>query len=188
MHSSKIKKLKKDLLEHWKLIREVEAPVLNLKDFQMKMGLAEFVLTLEFIDFKDMKKLFQLLGTRQINKALKPPLGSSNSKLLNSLQVTNIMNTLPEVYQNYDWKLLYRLSDDGVSMNTFMKCMKGSLDTIIVFEDASGYKFGGFQCEEWHLSKDFYGSGQNYVFTFRDGNKIKMFPASSENLMYQFSN
>jgi len=33
MHSSKIKKLKKDLLEHWKLIREVEAPVLNLKDF-----------------------------------------------------------------------------------------------------------------------------------------------------------
>jgi hypothetical protein len=69
------------------------------------------------------------------------------------------MQGLPEVTRNYNWKLLYRLSDDGVSMNTFMKNMKGSLDTIVVFEDADGFKFGGFQCEEWHVSKDFYGTG-----------------------------
>jgi hypothetical protein len=51
---------------------------------------------------------------------------------------------MPEVYKTYNWKLLYRLSDDGVSMNTFMKNTKGFLDTFLVIEDSNGYKFGGF--------------------------------------------
>jgi len=53
-------------------------------------------------------------------------------------------------------------------MNTFLKNLDGHADTIIILEDEAGYKFGGFCNEEWKPSKEFFGNGENFVFTFKD--------------------
>ena len=84
------------------------------------------------------------------------------------------------------WKLLYRLSDHGVSMNTFIQRLQGEETTLMIVEEKTGYKFGGFCTEEWFFSKQFYGTGENFVFTLRDRDDCEMWYASGDNSMYQF--
>lgn len=69
-------------------------------------------------------------------------------------------------------------------MNTFLKNLDGYADTIIVLEDEAGYKFGGVCNEEWTPSKEFFGNGENFVFTFKDSDQIKAFKATNDNSMY----
>lgn len=72
-------------------------------------------------------------------------------------------------------------------MNTFLKNIAGFSDTIMIFEDEAGYKFGAVSCEEWSPSKEFFGNGENFVFTFKAIDKISTFVASNDNSMYQFT-
>lgn len=106
------------------------------------------------------------------------------SKLLNDVQISNLCGQLNKMDRTLNWKLLYRLSDHGVSMNTFLKNIAGFSDTIMVFEDEAGYKFGAVCCEEWSPSKEFFGNGENFVFTFKAIDKISTFRASNDNSMY----
>jgi hypothetical protein len=69
-------------------------------------------------------------------------------------------------------------------MMTFLKNIDGATDTVMVFEDESGYKFGGVCYEEWSVSKDFFGNGENFVYTFKDGDDILAFKSTNENTMY----
>lgn len=45
--------------------------------------------------------------------------------------------------------LVYRISDHGISMNTFLTKCKGEDITLIIMEDKDGYKFGGFCFDYW---------------------------------------
>ena len=76
------------------------------------------------------------------------------------------------------------MSEDGVSMNTFMNNMRFEDYTLILFEDSNGWKFGGLCLEEWRPSKSFYGSGENFVFTFRGGDSCEIFRSSGNNQMF----
>ena len=44
----------------------------------------------------------------------------TDSKLLNAIQISNLTEHL-HFYRSCKWVLLYRLSEHGVSMNTFLK-------------------------------------------------------------------
>ena len=112
------------------------------------------------------------------------PKKSQPSKILNDFQISNLVSVFPSRCRSYGWNLLYRLSDHGVSMNTFMKMVDGYSDTVIIFEDEHGYKFGGFCCEEWMIQKHFFGNGENFVFTFQNEDSIKHFPATNNTQMY----
>ena len=48
------------------------------------------------------------------------------------------------MHRNMKWVLLYRLSEHGVSMNTFLKRCKMYDDTLMIVVDSKGHKFGGF--------------------------------------------
>ena len=82
------------------------------------------------------------------------------------------------------WVLLYRLSDHGVSMNTFIKRLQGNDNTLLIMEDKKGFKFGGFCSEEWIISSSFFGTGESWMFTFRKGDKPEVWQASGDNDMY----
>ena len=56
----------------------------------------------------------------------------------------------------------------GVSMITFMKLVRGEDVTMVVCEDEQGHKFGALNFEEWQHRKQFYGTGESFVFTFHD--------------------
>ena len=93
------------------------------------------------------------------------PEKTCDSKLLNDFQISNIAEHIG-MYRNMKWTLLYRLSDHGVSMNTFTSRLQGFETTLVIIEDTRRYKFGGFCTEEWVFSSGFYGTGENFVFSF----------------------
>ena len=62
--------------------------------------------------------------------------------------------------------------------------MQGSDATLMIIEDKNRNKFGGFCTEEWIFSKQFFGTGENFVFTFRDKDACEMWHASGDNEMY----
>jgi hypothetical protein len=76
---------------------------------------------------------------------------SHKSKLLNEMQISNLTAVLPSFNKQLSWKLLYRLSDHGVSMNTMMNRLNNEQETLLIYEDEVGYKFGSFCTENWHF-------------------------------------
>jgi hypothetical protein len=84
------------------------------------------------------------------------------------------------------WKLLYRRSDNGISMITFMEKIKREETTLILCVDEAGYKFGTLQFEDWLPRKKFYGSGESFVFTFKTGDDVKVYNGTGKNSMYQY--
>ena len=70
------------------------------------------------------------------------PEKSQDSKLLNDLQISNVAQHMG-MQRNMRWKLLYRLSEHGVSVNTFIQRLSGEETTLLIVEDQYGHKFGG---------------------------------------------
>ena len=98
----------------------------------------------------------------------------TDSKLLNAIQISNLTEHL-HFYRSCKWVLLYRLSEHGVSMNTFLKRLQMQETTLIVIEDRKGHKFGGLAAEEWETRTDFYGNGESFVYTFKDQDSIEIY-------------
>lgn len=69
-------------------------------------------------------------------------------------------------------------------MNTFIQKIAGSETTLLILEDKNGYKFGGFCTEEWHIGRQFYGTGENFVYTFKKTDQCEMWLATGDNEMY----
>jgi hypothetical protein len=65
-----------------------------------------------------------------------------------------------------EWVLLFSINRDGVSMQTFYSKVKGRDNTMLLFKDNNDRVFGGYCNEEWHDSRKFYGTGENFVFYF----------------------
>ena len=75
------------------------------------------------------------------------------------------------MFKTCDWTLLYSLNTDGVSMGTFYERCRSWKITLIVIRDKGGFIFGAFCTEKWVKSTKFYGTGETFLFTFRDENK-----------------
>jgi hypothetical protein len=73
------------------------------------------------------------------------------------------------------------MSTNGISMNTFLNKVSGQDATIFLIEDSNGYKFGGFNLEPWRCGTKFYGSGESFVFTFKDKDDIKAYYSTGMN-------
>ena len=94
---------------------------------------------------------------------------------------------MPGLYKIAHWKLLYRMSLHGVSMNTFYNKVSGEGASLVIMEDERGYKFGCMVHENWERSNNFYGSSETMVYTFKDGLSVKYWEATGRNDMFQFS-
>ena len=90
------------------------------------------------------------------------------SKILNDFQFSNLAGKMTSLYRGLNWQLIYRMSDSGISMNTFLNACQSFDTTVTVIEDANGYKFGGFNLEPWRVGSKFYGCGESFVYTFKD--------------------
>jgi len=54
-----------------------------------------------------------------------------------------------------------------------------------VIKDRVGYIFGAFCAEEWKNSNVFFGNGDAFVFTFRNGDDLEIYPATGMDTQYQ---
>lgn len=74
-----------------------------------------------------------------------------------------------------NWELLYSMNKDGCSVGTLYDRCKNNKTTLLVVQDSKGWIFGGFCNETWHPSNKFYGTGENFLFTFKDGIKPEIY-------------
>jgi len=61
------------------------------------------------------------------------------------------------------------LDQDGPSLKTFFSRAKDYPWTLLVIKDDHNYTFGAFCLEAWHSSNGFFGSGHNFLYSFKDG-------------------
>lgn len=94
---------------------------------------------------------------------------------------------MPGLYKIARWNLLYRMSEHGVSMNTFYSRLGSCPASIVIMEDENKHKFGAMVHDCWDRDNSFYGTSETFVFTFRDGNSVQFWEATGKNDMYQFS-
>ena len=91
---------------------------------------------------------------------------------------------LPGAIRLSKWSLLYTPSKNGYSHLTFFDKLDGNVETLLVIKDTRGYVFGAFMTEEWRMTSSFYGDGYSFVFTFRDGDDLELYPATGDNDNY----
>ena len=69
-------------------------------------------------------------------------------------------------------------------MITFMEKIKREETTLILCVDEGGYKFGSLQFYDWMPRKLFFGTGESFVFTFKDTEDVTVYYGTGKNSMY----
>lgn len=96
------------------------------------------------------------------------PHKSEKSEILNDIMISGLVEALPSMIKMADWQLVYSLNRDGISMLTFFDKCKHHPNTFLVVQDFQGKVFGGYCNEAWKIASSFYGTGENFLFTFKD--------------------
>jgi hypothetical protein len=58
---------------------------------------------------------------------------------------------LPPLIKMREWKLLFSISKDGVSMQTFFNNTKSRDNTLLLIKDQHDKVFGAHCCEAWKI-------------------------------------
>lgn len=109
------------------------------------------------------------------------------SDALKPEQVAPLEAALPEDLQGFDWPLLYSLSRDGPSFETFYECVKGQASTLIVVNTAGGECFGAYASEVWKSSEQYYGANDCFLFSFAVGGEFHKYKCSGANKFFQLA-
>ena len=107
------------------------------------------------------------------------------SRILTSRQIGQLEAALPTAQQCYDWRLLYRLSQDGNSLPVLLEKAKRAIFSLLVIRDTTGVVFGALITEKLIENPVYYGRGPASVavWTFRCG-VVELYPASLKDSQY----
>jgi hypothetical protein len=98
---------------------------------------------------------------------------TASSKILNEKMAAQIEQAIPALYRERNFTLLYSPTRDGTSLKTFYYKANERLPTLLVIEDTKGCIFGGYSATPWALSRDYYGTGQSFLFRFVVGSPFR---------------
>lgn len=115
------------------------------------------------------------------------PQMSTNSKFLTPKMITQILANIPNVFQHRSWELLYSTYLHGRSISSFYNQTDRSGPNILVVKDSLKYVFGAYLSMSWRKSYSFYGTGECFVFTFRNNESMKIFYSSLANTCFMNS-
>ena len=75
-------------------------------------------------------------------------------------------------------------------MITFFDRIKDIENTLLIIEDEYGYVFGCFCNEPWRPTHKFFGTGENLLLTFKDGDMPDLYSwtGNGEQHMYADNN
>ncbi|KAH7649744.1 Oxr1p like TLDc domain containing [Cryptosporidium bovis] len=95
-------------------------------------------------------------------------------KILNESMVDEITSYLPIVLALRRWQLSYCSKLHGISFGSFYRKVSGKGPSILVVRDTDGVVFGAFISESIRNSANYYGTGEMFVFTYKQlSNNIK---------------
>lgn len=116
------------------------------------------------------------------------PIWADKSKVMSDTQIMVIARLLPPLFRMREWKKVYSVDEDGVSLQTFYKCAHNQSSSLLFIEDSKGFKFGAYWTEDWKPHKYFYGTGESFLFTFKDTEEdVEFYKWSGHNDHIQFS-
>ena len=115
------------------------------------------------------------------------PVLSSPSEILSEIQIRELHSRLPYYLQYLNFQLVYSISKDGCALRTFYQKIKDINNSIIVIKDDNGNIFGVFSTEMYHIQREFYGTGETFLFTFYNGSRIHVFNSTGKNENYIYS-
>ena len=91
-------------------------------------------------------------------------------RLLTMEMMRQLRQAMPSSTQLKIWKRLYSLSRDGDVFQTFLSCVAGNRQTLLVIQTSMGEIFGGFAEAHWGklaLKTDgsYHGTGRSFLFS-----------------------
>jgi len=110
-----------------------------------------------------------------------------DSNILTNEHFLQILDYIPPVLKLRNWKLVYSNVVNGMSLNTlFFRC-EDIGPNILVVQDFKGWVFGAFCSDSWMRGQQFYGKGETFLFSFKDGKKINSYLWTGKNYDFQFA-
>lgn len=88
-------------------------------------------------------------------------------KILNESMVDEITSYLPIVLALRRWQLSYCSKLHGISFGSFYRRVSDKGPSILVVRDTDGVVFGAFVSESIRNSTNYYGTGEMFVFTYK---------------------
>ena len=76
------------------------------------------------------------------------------------------------MYRVYDWKLLYSMTQHGISMHQLYRSAKNLGPYLLILKDGNKNVFGAFISETIHEDANYYGSGETFMFKFDVVSKV----------------
>lgn len=109
------------------------------------------------------------------------------SKLLTERMTAQVHWSLPGLLHFRTWELFFATYLHGRSLSTFYVKNERIGPNILIVKDSNGYVFGGYFSSAWRSYNRSYGSGECFVFTFRDSERLKIFFSTLSNDSYMLS-
>lgn len=94
------------------------------------------------------------------------------SQILTQSIIAKLEASLPDNYQGYDWSLVYGTMRNGENLELLYQLCANHQATLLVVKDVGGTVFGGFNTTTWKIEPQYYGTGESFLFTFKDGFKV----------------
>ena len=147
------------IIELKKVIKEQNKEIINLKE---KVEQLEIVVN-ELLSFK-----------KEISGKISFKI---TSKILDTYTYIFLLKNWINTYNNFNKliksKLLYRLSKDGESVDTFHKLCDNITPTLILIETTGGRKFGAYTTWTWSQTKGGKKDGKTFLFSFDEKKMYK---------------
>ncbi|XP_045125360.1 MTOR-associated protein MEAK7-like [Portunus trituberculatus] len=105
--------------------------------------------------------------------------------LLSAAQVLFLNSSLPTTLQT-EWRFLFSTTTHGWSFSIFMKQIVGKGPTLLIVEDQSGNKFGGFASVSWGVKPQFQGTPECFLFALEP--QIGVFHSTGYNTNFMYLN
>lgn len=105
------------------------------------------------------------------------------SEILEPQHILELSRFLPARAEGYSWTLAFTASQMGFSLKSLYRSLsKYEGPVLLIIKDAENVVLGAFCSCSLQPSESFYGTGETYLFTFK--NKFQRFQWTGENLYF----
>jgi len=110
------------------------------------------------------------------------------SSILSADQMYELGLALPVRFQCKQWRLAYRISEDGASLGTLLRRFDTSRTgdgtesgaSVLLVKTTDEDIFGGFATISWAAQKGYFGTGQCFLFSFKGGMRVAPWSRSND--------
>ena len=108
------------------------------------------------------------------------------SDILSNFQLKELYGFLPDSHQYSDLYRVFSISIDGCALKTFYNKCQDINNSILVIKDDNDNVFGAYASEPFEPTKNFSGTGECFLFTYYNGNKIHVFNSTGINRFFMY--